>query len=30
MERLVSGHRDAGPLEGWRRSVIGERLLQAL
>ncbi|HWG76914.1 MAG TPA: HRDC domain-containing protein [Steroidobacteraceae bacterium] len=30
MERLVSGERDAGPLSGWRRAVIGERLLQAL
>lgn len=30
MERLVAGLRDAGPLAGWRRAVIGERLLQAL
>lgn len=30
MERLVSGEREAGPLSGWRRAVIGERLLQAL
>ena len=30
MERLVSGERHAGPLAGWRRSVIGERLLHAL
>lgn len=30
MERLVAGDRDGGPLNGWRREVIGERLLQAL
>jgi ribonuclease D len=30
MERLVAGARDEGPLAGWRRSVIGERLLGAL
>lgn len=30
MERLVAGERDGGPLSGWRREVIGERLLQAL
>jgi ribonuclease D len=30
MQRLVSGARDGGPLSGWRRAVIGERLLQAL
>jgi ribonuclease D len=30
MQRLVSGARDGGPLAGWRRAVIGERLLQAL
>ena len=27
---LVNGARDGGPLAGWRRAVIGERLLQAL
>jgi ribonuclease D len=30
LQRLVSGSRDGGPLSGWRRAVIGERLLQAL
>jgi ribonuclease D len=30
MERLVAGMRDTGPMAGWRRAVIGERLLQAL
>jgi ribonuclease D len=30
MQRLVNGGRDGGPLSGWRRAVIGERLLQAL
>jgi ribonuclease D len=30
MERLVAGARDEGPLAGWRRAVIGERLLGAL
>jgi len=30
MQRLVNGARDGGPLSGWRRAVIGERLLQAL
>jgi ribonuclease D len=30
MQRLVNGARDGGPLTGWRRAVIGERLLQAL
>ena len=30
MQRLVNGARDGGPLNGWRRAVIGERLLQAL
>lgn len=30
MERLVAGVRDEGPLSGWRRAVIGERLLGAL
>jgi ribonuclease D len=30
MERLVAGERDAAPLAGWRRAVIGERLLKAL
>ena len=30
MERLVAGERDAGPLLGWRRAVIGERLLAVL
>ena len=29
MQRLVDGARDGGPLSGWRRAVIGERLLQA-
>ncbi len=30
MERLVAGERAAGPLSGWRRAIIGERLLSAL
>ena len=30
MERLVAGARDEGPLAGWRRGVIGERLLGVL
>ena len=30
MERLIAGARDEGPLAGWRRGVIGERLLSAL
>jgi ribonuclease D len=30
MERLLAGDRQGGPLQGWRRAVIGERLLQAL
>jgi ribonuclease D len=30
MQRLLSGAREGGPLSGWRRAVIGERLLQAL
>ncbi|HTW74136.1 MAG TPA: ribonuclease D [Steroidobacteraceae bacterium] len=30
MERLVAGEQQAGPLTGWRRAVIGERLLGAL
>jgi ribonuclease D len=30
MERLVHGARDGAPLTGWRREVIGERLLGAL
>jgi ribonuclease D len=30
MERLVSGSRDGSVLKGWRREVIGERLLGAL
>jgi ribonuclease D len=30
MERLVAGARDGGMLAGWRRAVIGERLLEAL
>ncbi|MGA8705881.1 MAG: ribonuclease D [Steroidobacteraceae bacterium] len=30
MERLVAGNRDGGVLKGWRREVIGERLLGAL
>ena len=30
LERLVAGARSGGPLEGWRRSVVGEALLGAL
>jgi len=30
LERLVAGSRDGGPMTGWRRSVIGSRLLQSL
>jgi ribonuclease D len=30
MERLVAGNRDGGVLKGWRRAVVGERLLGAL
>jgi ribonuclease D len=30
LERLVAGVREGGPLTGWRREVIGARLLQAL
>jgi ribonuclease D len=30
MERMIAGARDEGPLAGWRRHVIGERLLSAL
>jgi ribonuclease D len=30
MERLVAGERAGPPLSGWRRAVIGERLLGAL
>ncbi|HEY3809741.1 MAG TPA: ribonuclease D [Steroidobacteraceae bacterium] len=30
MERLVAGSREGGVLQGWRREVIGERLLAAL
>jgi ribonuclease D len=30
LERLVAGARDGGPMSGWRQSVIGNRLLQAL
>jgi ribonuclease D len=30
LERLVAGARDGAPLAGWRREVIGARLLQAL
>jgi ribonuclease D len=30
MQRLVAGERDTAPLTGWRRAVIGERLLGAL
>ncbi|MFI4913635.1 MAG: ribonuclease D [Steroidobacterales bacterium] len=30
MERLAAGEREGGPLSGWRREVIGQRLLQAL
>jgi ribonuclease D len=30
MQRLAAGGRDGGPLSGWRRAVLGERLLQML
>jgi ribonuclease D len=30
LELLAGGARDVGPLHGWRRAVIGERLLSAL
>ena len=30
MQQLVAGERDAAPLAGWRRDVIGQRLLSAL
>ncbi len=30
MQRLVAGERDTVPLTGWRRAIIGERLLSAL
>ena len=30
LERLVAGVREGGPLAGWRREIIGARLLQAL
>jgi len=30
MQRLIAGERDAAPLAGWRRDVIGQRLLSAL
>jgi ribonuclease D len=30
LERLAAGHHDVAPLRGWRRAVIGERLLGAL
>lgn len=30
LEQLAAGHRGVAPLQGWRASVIGERLLQAL
>ncbi len=30
LERLAAGVRDGGPLAGWRRAVVGERLLQKL
>jgi ribonuclease D len=30
LQRLLNGAREGGPLAGWRRGVIGERLLQAL
>jgi ribonuclease D len=30
LERLAAGARSGGPLEGWRRGVIGEALLAAL
>ncbi|HEY1724839.1 MAG TPA: ribonuclease D [Steroidobacteraceae bacterium] len=30
LQRLLNGEREGGPLSGWRRGVIGERLLQAL
>jgi len=30
IERLVAGTRDGAVLQGWRREVVGERLLGAL
>jgi len=30
LERLAAGHQDVGALRGWRRGVIGERLIDAL
>lgn len=30
MEQLVAGAREGGPLAGWRRGIIGDRLLGAL
>jgi ribonuclease D len=30
LERLAAGARSGGPLEGWRRGVVGEALLAAL
>jgi ribonuclease D len=30
LERLVAGAREGGPMSGWRQTVIGQRLLQAL
>jgi ribonuclease D len=30
LEQLVEGRRDLGVLRGWRREVIGNRLLAAL
>jgi ribonuclease D len=30
LEQLAAGARDGGPMSGWRQTVIGQRLLQAL
>lgn len=30
LEQLAEGRRDAGVLQGWRREIVGERLLSAL
>jgi hypothetical protein len=30
LEQLVDGKRDVSILRGWRRSVVGERMLAAL
>ena len=30
LEQVADGNQDAGVLSGWRRSVLGERLLAAL